>query len=94
MRYFDSEDVVVILLGLPAGGLLGEEHLRCLSEVVERMWQQRVKPVRRGAFQAGRKGQTHEIIAGVDHHLVPEMCDMLDWVTHSGVVIRSWSCEL
>jgi len=43
LSHFDGEEVVVILLGLPAGCILGEEHPCFLLEIVERMWQQRIK---------------------------------------------------
>ena len=35
LSYFDSKEMVVIFLGFLAGGVLGEEHLSYLLEVVE-----------------------------------------------------------
>ena len=43
--FTDREKVVAILLGLLEGGILGEECLDHLSEIVERGRWQRVKPV-------------------------------------------------
>jgi len=82
---------VVILLGFPARGLLGEEHLSYLLEIVEQTCRQKIKPIRiRGhTFQTGQKGQAYErIITRVDHHLVSEMPDVLDKVADSGVVVK------
>ena len=52
LPHSDSE-MVAILLGLPARGVLSEERFSYLLEVVERMGQQRVEPIRGYAFQAG-----------------------------------------
>jgi len=30
----------------------------------------------------------------VNHHLIPKVPNVLNWVTRSGVVVKSWSCEL
>ena len=38
LPHFDREEVIVVLLGLLAGGILSEEHLIYLLEVAERMW--------------------------------------------------------
>ena len=57
LSYFDGDEVVVIILGLPTGGVLGDECLCYLLEIVERTRWQRVKPIRDHTFQIGRKGQ-------------------------------------
>ena len=59
MAHSDEEKVVAIILGLLAGGVLGQECLGHLSEIVERAQWQRVEPIRGHNFQAGRKGETH-----------------------------------
>ena len=38
LSHFDSEEVVVILFGLLARGVLSEERFGYLLEVVEKMW--------------------------------------------------------
>jgi len=53
LSHFDDEKVVVVLLGLMARDVLSEEHIGYLLEVVERMWQQGVEPIRGHAFQTG-----------------------------------------
>ena len=86
--------MVAILLGLLVGGVLGEECFGHFSKIVERARWQRVEPVRGHAFQVGRKCEAHDwIIAGVDHHLVPKVADMLYRITYSGVVVECWSGE-
>ena len=45
MSYFDDEEVVIILLGLSARGILGEKCLGYLLEIVERMRGQRINPI-------------------------------------------------
>ena len=37
LPHFDGEKMVVVLLGLPARGILSEEHFNYLLEIVERM---------------------------------------------------------
>ena len=37
LPHFDGEGVVIVLLDFPVRGVLGEEHLGYLLEVVERM---------------------------------------------------------
>ena len=87
--------MVVILSGLPTGGVLGEEHLDYLFEFVERTQWQRIKPIRGHTFQTRRENGAHErIIAGVDYHFVSKMSDVLNWVAHSGVVVEGQSREL
>ena len=45
-------------------------------------------------YQTGREGEAYDrIVAGVDHHLVPEIPDVLNWVAHFGVVVEGWSRE-
>ena len=56
LPHFDGEKVVVVLLGFPARGVLGDERFGYLLEVVGRMWWQGVEPIRRHAFQTGWKG--------------------------------------
>jgi len=88
LSHFDGEEVVVILLGLPAGGILGEEHLRYLLKIVKRIRRQRIKPIRGHIFQTERKGQTHEkIVTGVNHYLVSKKLYVLDWIAGSRVVV-------
>jgi len=41
--HFDRERVVVILLGLPTGGVLGEKCISYHLVIVERMRRQRIK---------------------------------------------------
>ena len=36
LSHFDSEEVVIILLDLPVGGILGEKRFGYLLEIVER----------------------------------------------------------
>ena len=38
LPYFDGEKVVVVLLGLPVRGVLGEKRFGYLVKVVEKMW--------------------------------------------------------
>jgi len=45
LSHFDSENVVVVLLDLPARGILGDERFGYLFEVVKRMWRQGVEPI-------------------------------------------------
>ena len=74
---------------------MGEECLDNLLETVERTRQQGVEPIRGHAIQTGGKGWTHEsVVAGVDHHLVPEVPDVLDWIARLEVVIKGQSLEL
>lgn len=53
LPHFDGEEVVV-LLGFPVRGALGE-HIGYLLEVVESMLRQGVKSICNHAFQDGRK---------------------------------------
>ena len=79
LSYFDSEVVVIILLGLPARGVLGEERLSYLLEIVGQTRRQGIKPIRGHTFQTGRKGQTHErIVTGVDD-LLSQKC-LICWI--------------
>ena len=55
LSYFNSEEVVVILLGFLAGDVLGEKRLSYLLKIIKRMRWQRVKPIRDHNFQTGRK---------------------------------------
>ena len=71
---------------------MGEECLGHFSKIVERAWGKGVEPIQRRAFHAGRKSETYDqIIAGVDHHLIPKISDMLNRITHSEVVVESGS---
>ena len=45
LPHFDEEEMVVIFLGLPVGGVLSEERLGYLFESVQRMRRQRVEPI-------------------------------------------------
>ena len=45
LSYFDSEEVMVILLHLPTCGVFGEERLGCLLEIVERAQRQIIKSI-------------------------------------------------
>ena len=66
------------LLDFLAKGVLGEEHFNHLSEVVEEVRRQLVKPVRGHNFQTSRKGEARGwIVAGVDYHLVSKVVDVL-----------------
>jgi len=62
LSHFDGEEVILILLGLPTGGILGEKHLDYLLEIVKRMRRQRIKPIWWRTIQNGRKGQANERI--------------------------------
>jgi len=45
-------------------------------------------------FQAGGKNEAHDwIVMRVDHHLVPKVSDVLNWIIHSGVVVESGNRE-
>jgi len=56
LPYLDREEVVVVLLSLPARSILSDERLGYLLEVLERMWWQRVELIWSHTFQAGQKG--------------------------------------
>ena len=45
LPYFEREEVMVVLLGLLARCILGEERFSYLLEVVERVWRQRVEQI-------------------------------------------------
>ena len=53
LPHFARVEVVVILFGLSAKGILGEECLSYLLKTMERTRRQRVEPIRGHAFQAG-----------------------------------------
>ena len=75
---------MAVLFCLMVGGILSEERLGYLLEIVERARQQRVEPIRRHTFQTGGKGDAQEwIVAGIDHHLVSKMPNVLDGIAHS-----------
>ena len=50
MSHINGEEMLVILLGFTAGDVLGEKYLSYLLEIVERMRQQRIKPIRGHTF--------------------------------------------
>ena len=62
LSHFDNEEVVMILLRFPMGGVLGEKCLSYLLEIAERVQRQRVKPIRGHTFQTGGKSQTQDEI--------------------------------
>ena len=67
---------------------MGEERLSYLLEILSKRGG-RIKLIRDHTFQNGWKGQTHErVVTGVDHHLVLEMPDVLDWVASSGSKVK------
>ena len=81
---------MAILLCLMARGILGKKCFGYLSKVVERVWRQRVKPIRGRAFQTRRKCASHYwIIVGVDHHLILVVSNVLDQIAHSRIVIEN-----
>ena len=85
---------MAILLCLMARGILGKKCFGYLSKVVERVWRQRVKPIRGRAFQTRRKCVSHYwIIVGVDHHLILVVSNVLDQIAHSRIVIENESWE-
>ena len=60
---------------------------------MERAWRQGVEPLRCRAYRL--EGKAHyRVIAGVNHHLVPEMMDVMYQITHSGVIVKYQSREL
>ena len=59
------------------------------------MWWQRAESTETTPFRLDEKAKVHErIVARVIYHLVPKVHDVLNWVTHSGVVIEGQSCKL
>jgi len=86
---------MTIFFGLSVRVVLGEEYLGHLHEVMKRVWWQREELILDRTFQAERKGKTHDwVIARVDHHLVSEVSDVLNWITHFGVVVKSGSQKI
>jgi len=84
LPYLDGEEMVVVLLGRLAGGVLSKKRLGYLLEIVQRAKRQRVEPIRCHTFQAVGKCDAQEwVFAGINHHLVPEMPDVLDGIVHS-----------
>jgi len=62
--------------------------LQNYGEIVEVGNKANLKPL----LSDWKGGETHErVIAGVEHHLILKMPDMLDEVTHSGVIVESQS---
>ena len=62
--------------------------LRNCGEIVEAGNKANLKPL----LSDWKGGEAHErVIAGVEHHLILKMPDMLDEVTHSGVIVESQS---
>ena len=85
LPHFYVEDVVVVILGFLTRGVLGGECFDYLLEVVERMSQHGVEPIRGHAFQTGWKGYAQErIVVGVNYHIVPKVPNVLNRVTSSG----------
>ena len=92
LPHFDGEDVVIVLLSFLTGSVLSEECLGYLLEAVERMWRQEVKPIRSCASQAGRKGFHIRVsLRETDYHFILKVSDVLNWITHSGVVVEAQS---
>ena len=54
VTHFDSDEAVVVLIGLSAGGILGDKCLDYLLKV-ERMQRQIVEPIQGHPFQTGWK---------------------------------------
>ena len=54
LPHFDSEKVVIVLLGLPTRGVLSEKYFSYLLEIMKEMWQKRVEAIRGHAFQMDR----------------------------------------
>ena len=79
LSHFDSEEVVIFLLGVLVGGVLGEKHLSYLLKVMERTCWEGIKSIRDHIFQTRRKDQAHKrLVMGVDHYLVQKISNVLD----------------
>ena len=72
--------MMVVLIGLLAGGILSDELLGYLLEIVKRARRQRVEPIRYRTFQIGGKSDVQEwIVVRIDHHLVPKCLMCWTW---------------
>ena len=81
---------MVVILSFSTRGVLGGECFDYLLEVVERMSQHGVEPIRGHAFQTGWKGYAQErIVVGVNYHIVPKVPNVLNRITRSGIVVKS-----
>ena len=90
LPHLDGEEVMAVFLGILARGILSEERFDYLLEVTERVGRPRVELIRCRTFQTGGEGDAQEwIFAGIDHHFVSEIPNVLDGVAYSGVTVES-----
>jgi len=68
----------VTTLGFLASRVLCEKGLSDLPEVVERAMWQGVELLRCSAPSGLREGKTYRVVAGVEHHLVSKVSDVLN----------------
>ena len=92
LPYLNGDEVMSILLGLLARGVLGKKCFSHLRKVMERVWRQGLEPIRGRTFRLEEKSENHDwVIARVDHHRIPVVPDVLNQIVHSTIVVESWS---
>jgi len=89
-RSHPDEEEVVTTLGFLASGVLCEEGLSDLREV-ERTWWQGVD--HSDAASLRLEGKHYRIVAGVWHHLILKVADVLNRIARSGIAVKGGSRE-
>ena len=90
--HLDRKEVVVVLLELLVGGVLRQEQLGEIIEVVDRSWRKRVEPIESYSLLTGGKDPPQDGVAsGIDHHLVLILAEMLDQIALIRVTFKGWT---
>ena len=86
--HLDCDEVAVIPLKFSPRSKLVVKRIGYFMKILERIPQERIKPVVGDPLEAGCGCSAEEVIMGIDCHLILALAEMKEWVGGSRVVIK------